>query len=204
VERYYRFQSKLYDATRWAFLFGRRRLNELIASKLSPDRVLEVGCGTGVNLAFLARRLPDAKLTGVDLSEAMLAKARKRLERHRLTSRVELVHDRYPALPSSSSLEGRRFDVISFSYSLTMMGPVVRDALDAARSSLSNGGHIAMVDFHDSNFPGFRQWMALNHVEVKGQLLPHLDELFEPSMRQIRSAFLGLWKYLIFVGRPRV
>jgi ubiquinone/menaquinone biosynthesis C-methylase UbiE len=47
---YYRLHSKIYDATRWSFLFGRHRLIELVASHKTPTRILEVGCGTGTNL----------------------------------------------------------------------------------------------------------------------------------------------------------
>jgi ubiquinone/menaquinone biosynthesis C-methylase UbiE len=42
-------------------------------------RVLDVGCGTGVLLARLLQRQPDARVAGVDLSAGMLAEARRRL-----------------------------------------------------------------------------------------------------------------------------
>ena len=42
------------------------------------DRVLEVGVGTGINLALYPR---EAKVTGIDFSEEMLEKARERVER---------------------------------------------------------------------------------------------------------------------------
>jgi tRNA G46 methylase TrmB len=34
-----------------------------------PERVLEVGCGTGVGTLFLAREFPQARVRGVDVSE---------------------------------------------------------------------------------------------------------------------------------------
>ncbi|HJW70979.1 MAG TPA: methyltransferase domain-containing protein, partial [Candidatus Binatia bacterium] len=43
------------------------------------DRVLDVGCGTGQTSIELARRVgPTAKVTGVDISAPMLARARTR------------------------------------------------------------------------------------------------------------------------------
>ena len=39
-----------------------------------PRTILDVGCGTGVGLSYLSERLPDAKIVGIDPSEAMLAK----------------------------------------------------------------------------------------------------------------------------------
>jgi SAM-dependent methyltransferase len=43
--------------------------------------VLEIGCGTGLILEEFGRRNSGARITGIDLTEAMLTQARKRLER---------------------------------------------------------------------------------------------------------------------------
>ena len=70
---YYRFHARIYDATRWSFLFGRDRLINLAAETVArdglerPARVAEIGCGTGRNLLALSRALPGASITGVDL-----------------------------------------------------------------------------------------------------------------------------------------
>jgi trans-aconitate 2-methyltransferase len=45
----------------------------------SPRRVYDMGCGAGNVAAKLAERWPEARITGVDSSPAMLAEARKRL-----------------------------------------------------------------------------------------------------------------------------
>lgn len=44
------------------------------------DRVLDVGCGTGVLLEALARLVPEAESAGVDRSAAMLSVAESRLD----------------------------------------------------------------------------------------------------------------------------
>jgi ubiquinone/menaquinone biosynthesis C-methylase UbiE len=44
----------------------------------SPRRVLDLGTGTGAAAFVLARRFPEAQVTGVDLSEEMLAEARRK------------------------------------------------------------------------------------------------------------------------------
>ncbi len=41
-----------------------------------PDRVVDLGCGAGNVTAVLRRRWPEAQVTGVDSSAAMLARAR--------------------------------------------------------------------------------------------------------------------------------
>ena len=45
---------------------------------LQGKRILELGCGTGLNTEYLAQN--GGHVTGVDLSERMLAKARQRIE----------------------------------------------------------------------------------------------------------------------------
>jgi SAM-dependent methyltransferase len=44
-----------------------------------PGRVLDLGTGTGAAALVLARRFPQAEVVGVDLSEAMLAEARRKV-----------------------------------------------------------------------------------------------------------------------------
>lgn len=41
----------------------------------TPERILDLGCGTGAGTLFLAREYPRASIRGVDLSPAMIAAA---------------------------------------------------------------------------------------------------------------------------------
>lgn len=50
-----------------------------------PRRIIDLGCGPGNSTAVLARRWPQAELTGLDNSEAMLATARKDFPQWRWT-----------------------------------------------------------------------------------------------------------------------
>ncbi len=49
-----------------------RMLERLDYVKIQPDRVLDLGCGTGSSLAALGERYPQASIAGVDVSEPML------------------------------------------------------------------------------------------------------------------------------------
>src|SRR6187401_3682131 len=49
----------------------------------SGDRVLEVGVGTGINATLYPR---DCAVTGIDLSDSMLEKARERVARNGITN----------------------------------------------------------------------------------------------------------------------
>jgi ubiquinone/menaquinone biosynthesis C-methylase UbiE len=45
----------------------------------SPERVLDIGCGTGSATMFLAREFPRATVRGVDLSPGMIRQARQKI-----------------------------------------------------------------------------------------------------------------------------
>jgi len=54
------------------------------------DSIIEWGCGIGNNIVFLKRYFPDSQITGLDISEASLAIARKRFRNDPLV-KFELV-----------------------------------------------------------------------------------------------------------------
>jgi malonyl-CoA O-methyltransferase len=51
---------------------GSRMLERLDYMRIEPQRVLDLGCGTGASLTALHERYPKAQTLGIDLSEAML------------------------------------------------------------------------------------------------------------------------------------
>src|SRR5271165_3836932 len=75
--------SKAYD--RWApvydlvfgAVFDRGRQAAIAAAEQVGGRILEVGVGTGISLPDYS---PSNRIVGIDLSEAMLRKARKRVD----------------------------------------------------------------------------------------------------------------------------
>ena len=197
LQRYYRIHAAFYDATRWAFLFGREQIiRELLRHAPSPQRILEVGCGTGKNLQALHRSYPDARLCGVDLSREMLGKARRKCAG---ISQLELHQQRYDAPLAPGS-----FDVVLFSYALSMFNPGWEEALRTACRDLAPGGILAMVDFHNSRFPLFKSWMAKNHVRMDAHLLPLASRLTTTRFVRECSAFGGLWTYHLFLGEKTV
>jgi len=55
---------------------GSRMLERLDYVKIEPQRVLDLGCGSGASLTALATRYPKAQVLGADFSAAMLGAAR--------------------------------------------------------------------------------------------------------------------------------
>lgn len=197
MERYYRLHAPIYDITRWTFLFGRRRVLQLAKERLPKEgRILEVGCGTGKNLKFLAEQFPDAQITGLDISETMVSKARKRCEG---LKNVQVQLGSY-----SAPIDRGSHDLVLFSYCLTMINPGFEKLLSVALDDLTPNGLLAVVDFHQSGRGWFARWMAKNHVRMEGHILEALPRLgFRLVETQIKSAYGGIWEYVtVFAQKP--
>jgi S-adenosylmethionine-diacylgycerolhomoserine-N-methlytransferase len=200
LEQYYRLHARFYDATRWSFLFGRTQIIRKVAQIATPKRILEIGCGTGKNLLFLHRIFPEAMIEGIDLSLDMLNVARKKTAS--AGEFIRLSHRMYDACLSQSA-NRNPFDLLLFSYSLSMFNPGFEDALQRAVTDLSPQGLIAVVDFNDSQFPWFQRWMRVNKVRMDHQLIPVLTETFTPLICDVKHAYSGLWTFFYFLGRKK-
>jgi len=79
VRREYARLAHIYD-DRWAFYIRASHAETLKRIRIRPgQRVLDIGCGTGVLLSRLAEACPGMALAGVDTTAEMLAVARSRL-----------------------------------------------------------------------------------------------------------------------------
>lgn len=119
------------------------------------DNVLEVGVGTGIN-ALLYRR--DCRVTGIDFSESMLRKARRRLGRHGVRN-VELRRMDASALdfPDNS------FDVVYAPYVVSVVHDPVKVVHEMQRVCRV-GGHI----------------IVLNHFRSRNRLAAVIERAISP------------------------
>lgn len=200
LSTYYRVHSNIYDATRWLFLFGRGSTIKLLPTFDNPPKILEVGCGTGNNLIQLHKKYPEARLTGIDLSQEMLTKAQKKIQASDNPQKFRLIHDAY----GSSCLKDSTFDVILFSYSLTMMTQHIELIFSRIYQNLDPEGLLAVTDFHQTKFGWFEQWMRMNHVVMDGSLYKTLSEAFKSTHSNILPAYFNWWEYFIFIGRKEL
>ncbi|WP_301101044.1 malonyl-ACP O-methyltransferase BioC [Propionivibrio sp.] len=89
-----------------------RMLERLDYVKIAPQRVLDLGCGTGASLTALSERYTGAQMLGADVSEAMLDAGRQRRSRLRWLlpftrgSRAALLAADAQALPFKSNTLG--------------------------------------------------------------------------------------------------
>lgn len=199
LDRYYGRQRRAYDLTRRLFLLGRERMLRNLA--IQPgERVLELGCGTARNLLWLAKREAAATYHGVDASREMLKTAADRVR----SSNVDVILSQHRAesLTSPGMLGvSQGFDVVFFSYSLSMM-PDWRGALAAAMSCLRPSGRLAIVDFWD--MAGWPKWIAewtrrrlhAHHVHFDAGVHDWLRESQGPTRQLHIAPVARRWAYL--------
>lgn len=174
MDRIYRHQRHVYDASRKFYLLGR---DELIARLKPPPgaAILEIGCGTGRNLIGIARRHPDCACFGLDISSAMLETARGAVRRAGLGGRIRLAQADATGFDPQALFGRPGFDRIVISYALSMIPPW-KAVTAQAIARLSPGGSLHIVDFGDQAGlpPAFkavlRRWLALFHVTPREDL----------------------------------
>ncbi len=176
MDRTYRHQRRIYDATRAFYLLGR---DHLIAHLAPPagGTVLEIACGTGRNLQHIARRYPKTALYGLDISEEMLRSARAKLG-----ERAVLAHGDACEFDPQALFGVPHFDRIILSYSLSMI-PDWQRALNRALDHLATDGSVHLVDFGlQHRLPslarrGLNVWLGRFHVTPRHALPEVLQDL---------------------------
>ncbi len=135
--------ARRYDrVSRWPNLVGfrDRKYHRAAVDMLGVqpgDHVLVIGCGTGVD--FPALHAAGARITGIDLSEGMLAVAREKAETHGWD--VSLVHGDAQEVPFPAC------DHALASFTLKFM-PDHDDVVRRLHGAIRPGGRLAMADFH--------------------------------------------------------
>jgi S-adenosylmethionine-diacylgycerolhomoserine-N-methlytransferase len=175
----YRRQRHIYDLTRKYYLLGRDRM---LAGLDVPQggTVLELGCGTGRNILLAARRYPDARFFGLDISLEMLATASQTVARDHLSDRVMLAQGDATAFEAGELFGQAAFDRVFISYSLSMI-PDWTMAIAGALAALRPGGALHIIDFgNQDRLPrwfrkALRAWLAKFHVEPRDSLREVLE-----------------------------
>ena len=168
MDAQYRLQRHVYDLTRKYYLLGRDGLVRALAIPAGGS-VLEIGCGTGRNLALVRRSYPSARLFGIDISTEMLKNARRNVPGARFAQADATDFD--PA----SLLGEANFDRLFMSYTLSMI-PDWQAALDQAARLLAPGGQLHIVDFgQQERLPGWfrallQGWLRKFHVAPRSDL----------------------------------
>lgn len=134
AERFYARHAAIYDATRRLLLPGRTRAVALLGVR-PGDRAADFACGTGLNVPLLLRA-GARSVVGIDVSEAMLRRARRRAPRATFLRGDVAV----AALPEP-------VDRALCTYGLSAID-AWEEAVRAMRRALAPGGRLVVLDFH--------------------------------------------------------
>lgn len=134
----------------------RRRVLEL-AEVRDGENLLEVAVGTGAQIVELARANPRGQVAGIEISDGMLAQARRRLARSGL-DRVDLRWGDARQLP----FEDESFDLVVNSYMLDLLPrDEIPRTLAEFRRVLRPGGRLVLSNMTRGQRPAHRVWDAL-------------------------------------------
>lgn len=175
----YRVQRHFYDATRKYYLLGRDRM--IAGLDVPPGgTVLELGCGTGRNIVLAARKYPQARYFGLDISAEMLISARKAVEREGMSAKVMLERGDATGFDAQALFGRASFDRVFVSYALSMI-PGWEKTIALGLEALAPGGSLHVVDFGGQDrLPrwfrsGLRAWLTKFHVAPRDELRELLE-----------------------------
>jgi phosphatidylethanolamine/phosphatidyl-N-methylethanolamine N-methyltransferase len=145
-------------------------------NRIPGTRVLEMGVGTGL---ALPRYAPDKRITGIDLSTEMLARARARVAERRLTNVDALLE----LDAEQTGFETGSFDIAVAMFVASVV-PHPRRLIAEMRRVVRPGGHILFVN-HFAAERGPRWWVERMLSPASRALGWHpdfsVDALFAPE-----------------------
>ncbi|MDE5660167.1 MAG: bifunctional demethylmenaquinone methyltransferase/2-methoxy-6-polyprenyl-1,4-benzoquinol methylase UbiE [Muribaculaceae bacterium] len=145
VEQMFDSIAPAYDLMNRAMTFGIDRLWRAKAVRMlrrdNPRDILDVATGTGDLAIELARRLPQARVTGVDLSSGMIAVGREKIARAGLGERVSLSVADCLDLPFADA----SFDCITVAYGVRNFANLEAGYREMRRV-LRPGGTICVIE----------------------------------------------------------
>ena len=162
-----------YDLINRIITLGRdkqwRHLAAMTCLEEKPQRVLDLGCGTGDLAVHLALRAEEGvEITGLDYSLPMLEMARKKATIAGVGERVKFVHGEATQLPLPDS----HFDCVGISFAfrnLTFRNPLCLPHLAEVKRVLIPGGRYVIVE---SSQPASRIIRKIFHFYLRAFVAP--------------------------------
>ncbi len=159
--------------------FGKKFREKIVNSVEIKDsnKVLDVGCATGVFLQLLKRKYPKACVVGIDPDKQSLGIARRRLNKF---SHVELIEGFGEALP----FEKESFDIVFSTLVFHHMSTDIKQkCITEIYRILKKGGKLVIVDFGSTKHLWFYKyvtfWEPFEHV--KGNLQGLIPEFMKQA-----------------------
>lgn len=145
VEQMFDSIAPAYDFMNRAMTLGidkiwRKKAVKMVA-RTTPAHILDVATGTGDLAIALSRAIPQTRVTGVDLSEGMIAVGRKKIEKAGLGERITLEAADCLALP----FEDNKFDALTVAYGVRNFADIPAGLREMQRV-IRPGGMVCIVE----------------------------------------------------------
>jgi SAM-dependent methyltransferase len=148
-------------------------------SKLTPGTALDVGCGEGGDVIWLAQQ--GWKVTGADFSANGLAKAARHAEAAGVADRL----DWWQVDARTFAADGRSYDLVTTHFLHPPDGGMV-ELVGRLCEAVAPGGHLLVVGHAPSDAFGHGSESQRRAMFVAADLLPGLPDEFEPIVVEQR------------------
>jgi ubiquinone/menaquinone biosynthesis C-methylase UbiE len=137
--KHYDITSQFYPVPGYPQRAHRRRAVQSLGLRRG-DSVVDIACGTGLNFSLIEQLIgPDGRIVGVDLTDAMLAQAQRRIETNGW-SNISLVQADAAEFDFPTEV-----DAILSTYALSQV-PECGDVVAHGAAALSRGGRWVVLD----------------------------------------------------------
>lgn len=146
----------------------RKKVIKMVAKK-NPQSILDIATGTGDLAIQFAEKSTAEKIVGLDLSEGMLAVARKKITGKPFSEKIKFIKGDSEALP----FEDNSFDAITVSFGIRNFENLEKGLSEILRVLKKDGVFVILETSVPSRFP-FKQGY---HLYTK-YILPLIGKLF--------------------------
>ena len=160
MAKHYDVTSRLYPAPGYPQRAQRSRAVQALGLR-AGDRVVDIACGTGLNFPLVEEAIgPGGRIVGVDLTDAMLARASDRVEANGW-SNVSLVQNDATDFDFPAEV-----DAILSTYALTQV-PECGQVIAHGAAALSGGGRWVVLDLKiPDSMPGWLSRLGIAMVRT--------------------------------------
>ncbi|MFM2310922.1 MAG: hypothetical protein RLZZ04_198 [Cyanobacteriota bacterium] len=144
---------------------------------ITPNTILDLGCGVGMSSIALQEVFPQAKITGIDLSPYFLSVAQYRGKQQQHS--IKWIH----GAAESTGLADQSFDLVSASLMFHELPTTAAQAIIAeAHRLLRPGGYLSIMDMNPQS--EVFQKMPPYILTLLKSTEPYLDQYFTLDMTQ--------------------